>query len=142
MLSVGALLDFKYSADGQRLIALGSSGLEVLDATSGQSRLQVKFGPRGEWLAVKPSGEILATEGASDQFQVFEPGGKRQSGRPENGIQPHGSSFFGNRGRIDAVAHAADQTATFGHSGGPGHPWRPMATLLNYDVSNALWPPN
>ena len=40
------------------------------------------------------------------------------SGRPENGIQPHGSSFFGNRGRIDAVAHAADQTATFGQSGG------------------------
>ena len=35
-------------------------------------------------------------------------------GRPENGIQPRGSSFFGNRGRIDAVAHAADQTATFG----------------------------
>jgi hypothetical protein len=32
--------------------------------------------------------------------------------------QPHGSSFFGNRGRIDAVAHAADQTATFGQSGG------------------------
>src|ERR1700719_3470414 len=56
------------------------------------------------------------------------------SGRPENGIQPHGSSFFGNRGRIDAVAHAADQTATFGHSGGPGHPypWPPMATT---------WPP-
>ena len=39
-------------------------------------------------------------------------------------------SFFGNRGRIDAVAHAADQTATFGHSGGPGHPWPPMATSL------------
>jgi hypothetical protein len=30
------------------------------------------------------------------------------SGRPENGIQPHGSSFFDNRGRIDAVAHAID----------------------------------
>jgi hypothetical protein len=52
------------------------------------------------------------------------------SGRPENGIQPHGSSFFGNRGRIDVMAHAADQTATFGHSGGPGHPWPPMATSL------------
>jgi len=36
----------------------------------------------------------------------------------ENGIQAHGSSFFSNRGRIDAVAHAADQTATFGQSGG------------------------
>src|SRR5712671_6688253 len=57
------------------------------------------------------------------------------SGRPENGIQPHGSSFFGNRGRIDAVAHAADQTAAFGHSGGPGHPWPPMATYGH------LWPP-
>src|ERR1700720_1788220 len=30
----------------------------------------------------------------------------------------HGSSFFGNCGRIDVMAHAADQTATFGHSGG------------------------
>ena len=41
---------------------------------------------------------------------------ERTVGRPENGIQPHGPSFFGNRGRgrIDAVAHAADQTATFG----------------------------
>ena len=29
-----------------------------------------------------------------------------------------GSSFFGNRGRIDVMAHAADQTATFGQSGG------------------------
>src|SRR3984893_9924454 len=64
------------------------------------------------------------------------------AGRPENGIQPHGSSFFGNRGRIDAVAHAADQTATFGHSGGTGppmathgHPWPPMATYGH------LWPP-
>src|SRR3984893_13271334 len=28
------------------------------------------------------------------------------SGRPENGIQPHGSSFFGNRGRIDAASHS------------------------------------
>jgi hypothetical protein len=43
---------------------------------------------------------------------------ERTVGRPENGIQPRGSSFFGNRGRIDAVAHAADQTATFGQSGG------------------------
>src|ERR1700680_3623411 len=57
------------------------------------------------------------------------------SGRPENGIQPHGSSFFGNRGRIDAVAHAADQTATFGHAGGPGPPWPPVATYGH------LWPP-
>jgi hypothetical protein len=28
------------------------------------------------------------------------------SGRPENGIQPHGSSFFGNRGRFDAAGHS------------------------------------
>src|ERR1700675_203551 len=58
------------------------------------------------------------------------------SGRPENGIQPHGSSFFRNRGRIDAVAHAADQTATFGHSMATyGHLWPPMATYGH------LWPP-
>ena len=60
------------------------------------------------------------------------------SGRPENGIQPHGSSFFGNRGRIDAVAHAADQTATFGHSGGPGHPWPPMVTYGHLFIRK--WP--
>ena len=59
-------------------------------------------------------------------------------GRPENGIPPHDSSFFGNRGRIDAVAHAADQTATFGHSGGPGHPWPPMATYGHLFIRK--WP--
>src|ERR1700730_7992058 len=43
-------------------------------------------------------------------------------------IQPHGSSFFGNRGRIDAVAHAAPETATFGHSRGLGQPWPSRAS--------------
>src|SRR6202040_4077295 len=50
------------------------------------------------------------------------------SGRPENGIQPHGSSFFGIRGRIDVMAHAADQTATFGQSGGMAWPTGHQAT--------------
>jgi hypothetical protein len=30
-------------------------------------------------------------------------------------IQPHGSSFFGNRGRIDAVAHAAPEEVFGAH---------------------------
>jgi len=36
------------------------------------------------------------------------------------------------------VAHAADQTATFGHSGGPGHPWPPMATYGHLFIRK--WP--
>jgi hypothetical protein len=73
-----------------------------------------------------------------DSGVELSPTGTEPSGRPENGIQPHGSSFFGNRGRIDAVAHAADQTATFGHSGGPGHPWPPMATYGHLFIRK--WP--
>jgi hypothetical protein len=78
VLSVGSLLDFEYSTDGQRLVAIGSSGLQAVDVRSGQSRFQLKFGPGGEWLAAKPSGEIFASGGASNQFQMFEPGGNSQ----------------------------------------------------------------
>ena len=56
------------------------------------------------------------------------PTGTDRRGGPQNGIQPHGSSFFGNRGRIDAVAHAADQTATFGHDGKP-YRWKDILEL-------------
>jgi hypothetical protein len=61
---------------------------------------------------------------------------ERTVGEAENGIQPHGSSFFGIRGRIDVMAHAADETATFGQSGGMAWPTGhqatgpPMATFL------------
>ena len=55
----------------------------------------------------------------------------------DNDIQPHGSSFFGNRGRIDAVAHAADQTATFGQSGGMASVGRPLRYIKIFSIS--LW---
>src|SRR5262249_40130293 len=41
-LSIGTLFEFAYSSDGKKLVALGSGGLEILDANSGQSHLQVK----------------------------------------------------------------------------------------------------
>jgi hypothetical protein len=63
-----------------------------------------------------------------DSGVEISPTGTEPSGRPENGIQPHGSSFFGNRGRIDVMAHAADQTATFGQSGGMAWPTGHQAT--------------
>jgi hypothetical protein len=43
-----------------------------------------------------------------DSGVELSPTGTDRRGGPRNGIQPHGSSFFGNRGRIDVMAHAAD----------------------------------
>jgi WD40 repeat protein len=76
--SVGTLLDFGFSTDGKKIIALGSRGVEVLDTSSRRSSLQVMVGLRGEWLAVKPNGEMFATKGVSDQFQMLDAEGKKQ----------------------------------------------------------------
>src|ERR1700730_15176681 len=49
--------------------------------------------------------------------------------RPENGIQPHGSSFFGNRGRIDGWLMRRTKrrlSATPEDRATHGHPWPPL----------------
>jgi hypothetical protein len=76
---IGEVLSFDFTADGNRLFVLGASGLETFDTATGRSLLLVKFGLSGEWIALRPSGEVLASPGVSDQFQSVGSGGNSQT---------------------------------------------------------------